>query len=621
MTGRSVLKSNFSVTSLVLLSGLMFVSPIRAELTASEKSAAATLPPFLKIAPYETEQLGEGLYSFRWGAYRNIFMVTNEGVIVTDPMGVESAVAFREEIAKITDQPVKYVAYSQSHGDHVTGAGIFKDEGAKIVAHEKCAANIRERPNQGLIAPDITFTDDYSIELGGRRLDLYYFGPADDDCGVVMVPSTEPILYVTDTLNPAISQGIPWNPQVPDFFPHNIIPFIESVEALGAERDLTEFIGGHVTFAPGPDGKASAYPSVGPFSQITEKRELYERIFAAVEAEWDAGTPEAEIPQVIIDKGALRGIPNYSKNNVWMFTRKIAAYYAAGAPGAGAPAHATRYEIAIEPIAEGLYAFRAGPVRSFFMIGNESVVVVDPISADVARALRAEIAALSGKPVSHVVYSHSLNQRALGGQIFKDEGARFVASKRCDENFRKIPRADVVMPDDLFSSKYVVPLGNRSLELYDLGLHYDCSIVMITRPDNYLFVVGTVSPPAAAIPADPSLLNVYAYNLVNFLGALEVFALQQNAETMIADTVMFAESRDGEHIVAGPTGSATVIGAQRMFWEQLFSDVRAAKEEGIGGSRVGRYIDHAPYEDLQNYDKKSFPWIARRVISVLWTGK
>ncbi len=612
-----LLFSKIIVGSWIALFCMALFSPAYAEMTELEKKAASTLPFFLKIPPYETENLGDGLYSFRWGAYRNIFLVTDDGVIVTDPMGVDSAGVFRDEIAKITDQPVKYVVYSQSHWDHATGAGIFKDEGAKIIAHEKCAANIAERPNEGLLPPDITFSENYSVELGGESLDLYYFGPADDNCGIVIVPSVRPILYVTDTLNPATSQTIPWNPQVPDLYPYNVISFTRSVEKLGAERGLTEYIGGHVTFMQGADRKVAAYPSVGPFEQITEKRELYERLFAAVESEWRKGTPEADIPQAIVDQGQFRDLDLYSDINLWMFTRKIAAYYAGQAP----EPQPYDVEVVIEPITEGLYAFRAGGIRSFFMVGDDGVLVVDPVSANVAGALRAKIAAITDKPVSHVVYSHSLNQRAIGGQIYKDEGARFVAHENCAANFADIPRRDIVQPDDVFSSNYSVSLGSRSLDLYYLGHHYDCSIVMITRPDNYLFVVGTVSPPEVAIPADASLLNIDVYNLPTFLSALENLAREEGVTMMIADQVVTFTGADGNEVVFGPTGSAAVIGGQKEFWEDLFRDVRKAHEDGIGGSRVGRYIDHEPYQHLRGYDKNVFPWVARRSMSVIFTGK
>ena len=36
----------------------------------------------------ETDDLGDGLYAFRYGPYRNIFIVTVDGVIATDPLDV-----------------------------------------------------------------------------------------------------------------------------------------------------------------------------------------------------------------------------------------------------------------------------------------------------------------------------------------------------------------------------------------------------------------------------------------------------------------------------------------------------------------------------------------------------
>ncbi|MGA1873120.1 MAG: Ig-like domain-containing protein, partial [Thermoplasmatota archaeon] len=44
-------------------------------------------------------------------------LVTDDGVIATDPLGVESAPLYREAIRAVTDQPVKYVIYSHSHWD------------------------------------------------------------------------------------------------------------------------------------------------------------------------------------------------------------------------------------------------------------------------------------------------------------------------------------------------------------------------------------------------------------------------------------------------------------------------------------------------------------------------
>ena len=277
--------------------------------------------------------------------------------------------------------------------------------------------------------------------------------------------------------------------------------------------------------------------------------------------------------------------------------------------------------VVVEPLSEGLYAFRTDKVRSFFMIGDDGVLVVDPISADVAVTLRGEISELTDKPVTHVVYSHSLNQRAPGGKIYKDEGASFVAHEQCEAHFKETPNPDVIMPDEVFSETHSVSLGGRSLDLYDLGPHYDCSIVMITRPDNYLFVVGTLSPPGATVPTNPSTSNVLIYNLIPFLEALDALAEQEGVETMIADIVMFPGAGGAEATLSAPTGSASVIGDQLEFWETLFAAAIDARAQGVSGSMVGRFIDHSPYEDMPGYDKRKLEWITRRVQSALVTGK
>jgi glyoxylase-like metal-dependent hydrolase (beta-lactamase superfamily II) len=150
------------------------------------------------LAPTETEDLGDGLYAFRYGPYRNIFLVTDEGVIATDPLGPKKAEAMREAIANITDQPVKYVAYSHSHWDHAAGGRIFKDAGARFVAQEKCAENIAATPHPDVVPPNITFSDSYEIKLGGRSLALHYYGPSHDNCLVVMVARPANILFVVD---------------------------------------------------------------------------------------------------------------------------------------------------------------------------------------------------------------------------------------------------------------------------------------------------------------------------------------------------------------------------------------------------------------------------------------
>src|SRR6516165_10745584 len=58
----------------------------------------------------------ENVYIFRYVRRQSMFVVTPEGVIATDPIGLRrpAAKAYIEEIQKITKAPIKYVIYSHS---------------------------------------------------------------------------------------------------------------------------------------------------------------------------------------------------------------------------------------------------------------------------------------------------------------------------------------------------------------------------------------------------------------------------------------------------------------------------------------------------------------------------
>ena len=73
-----------------------------------------------------------------------MFVVTKDGVIATDPIGLRrpAAKTYIEEIQKITKAPIKYVIYSHSHYDHIAGGKPFKDLGATFIAHKNAKARI-----------------------------------------------------------------------------------------------------------------------------------------------------------------------------------------------------------------------------------------------------------------------------------------------------------------------------------------------------------------------------------------------------------------------------------------------------------------------------------------------
>ena len=285
----------------------------------------------------ETEQLGDGVYAFRYGPYRNIFIVTTAGVIVTDPLDIDAATILREEISQITDLPVKYVAYSHSHWDHASGGQIFKDEGAEFIAQEKCLKNMRETPNPDVIFPDITFTDDYEIELGEHSLGLYYFGPSHDDCMIVMIARPANVMFIVDIGSAPTGWVMEYNPTMSDAHLYNMVPYLLDVEALAEQQGVEIIVSGHLSIGFDDDGAMIAQASTGPVAAIREKREFWETIYAAVRKEMEAGTFVEDVPDKLLASSQFKrefldrlGTNGYEKDEMWILLRRVGSYISSG---------------------------------------------------------------------------------------------------------------------------------------------------------------------------------------------------------------------------------------------------------------------------------------------------
>jgi glyoxylase-like metal-dependent hydrolase (beta-lactamase superfamily II) len=137
--------------------------------------ARAQTPPL-----FATTKVGgcENIYIFRYIRHQSMFVVTPEGVIATDPIGLRrpAAKAYIDEIQKITKAPIKYVIYSHSHFDHIAGGQPFKDLGAIFVAHKNAKARIEALKPSDIVVPDEVVDTERTMRLGDTTLELIYVG-------------------------------------------------------------------------------------------------------------------------------------------------------------------------------------------------------------------------------------------------------------------------------------------------------------------------------------------------------------------------------------------------------------------------------------------------------------
>ena len=98
-----------------------------------------------------------------------------------------------------------------------------------------------------------------------------------------------------------------------------------------------------------------------------------------------------------------------------MIFRTLVAAMAAAVVAIALPAQAQEVKRAITKIAGDVYRFQNKFHFSVFAVTDEGIVFADPINKDAATWVKAEMTKRFGKPVTHLVYSHSHFDHASGG--------------------------------------------------------------------------------------------------------------------------------------------------------------------------------------------------------------
>jgi len=123
-------------------------------------------------------------------------MVTNEGVILVDDkfeIDFDNIVA---EVKKITNQPVKYVINTHHHGDHSGSNAKMQALGAQVVTSWQARQNMVDGKQPGL--SNITIENRASLYLGGKRVDLFYFGRGHTNGDIVALFPAQRVLASGD---------------------------------------------------------------------------------------------------------------------------------------------------------------------------------------------------------------------------------------------------------------------------------------------------------------------------------------------------------------------------------------------------------------------------------------
>ena len=109
--------------------------------------------------------------------------VTSEGVVLVDDMFDRNHADILAQIKSVTDKPLKYVVNTHQHDDHA-GGDLKMLPIAEVIAHKNARANLvdikqpyyEDTPGTPIGLPRLTFSDEISINLGGKEVRAKYFG-------------------------------------------------------------------------------------------------------------------------------------------------------------------------------------------------------------------------------------------------------------------------------------------------------------------------------------------------------------------------------------------------------------------------------------------------------------
>ncbi len=164
-------------------------------------AAFAQQPPQLPQSVAELTRLREDVYAFRYLNHVALFVPTDEGVLVVDPIGgggnPQAPVALKGAIASVTSQPVRWMIYSHAAPDHGTGGAAFADT-ATFVSHANAKAGFESRNDPTSPPPTVTFEQMMPIDAGGKHFELHWSGLTPQDAYLLFHYPAQKVLMAVD---------------------------------------------------------------------------------------------------------------------------------------------------------------------------------------------------------------------------------------------------------------------------------------------------------------------------------------------------------------------------------------------------------------------------------------
>jgi len=250
------------------------------------------------VAAESTVKVADSVYLYGPGdGYISMFVVTTAGVVAVEPVNTPHAEGMLEAIGSVTDQPVRYLLHSHNHWDHSRGGQVFRDAGAKILAHKEAYDWMQANPHPDMALPDEGWNAKRKdITLGGTTIEMHYVGMSHGLGMTVFRVAQQRVAYMADVVTPKrVLFTI-----VPDFNIGEWKRALSEIEALDFDKAIFSHSHDDAPF--------------GSKADVTKTREFIQDLQGAIVAEFKKGTNFAKIPDVV----RLPKYENWAMYNEWL---------------------------------------------------------------------------------------------------------------------------------------------------------------------------------------------------------------------------------------------------------------------------------------------------------------
>jgi glyoxylase-like metal-dependent hydrolase (beta-lactamase superfamily II) len=273
---------------------------------------ASALGPALNEQGYYVGRVAGNLSWITDGTYQAAFLTTSDGVVLFDaPPSIGHKIQRAvDDIAAGTgaSNQVTHLIYSHHHADHAGASSLFGPNVTRI-GHEETRKLLLRDNDPARPAPQETFRDWRTLEIGGERIELAWHGSNHSPDNIFIHLPDHDTLMLVDIVSPG------WAPACQSGLAEDMPGYVEA-PSTALTYPWKHFIGGHMGrlgtrddvaihrryMADITDSSRKALDTVDPTPYFTK---LGEDSAAAVKGYLDAVTAAAAAPVIEKYTGVL----------------------------------------------------------------------------------------------------------------------------------------------------------------------------------------------------------------------------------------------------------------------------------------------------------------------------